>query len=55
MPKDDLLKIVKWIGYIYTPIVILIIGIFILVEYREHELSKLRSQTASPSPSAVSQ
>lgn len=44
MPKEDLKKIVRWMTYVYAPIVLLIIGVFLLVEYRAHELTKLNTE-----------
>jgi hypothetical protein len=46
MKKDDWLKIAKWTAYIYAPIALLIIGVFLLAEYR----AKLLEKSAPVSP-----
>lgn len=48
MSKEDIRKIIRWIGYVYAPIVLLIIGVFLLVEYRAHELAKLNADVTTP-------
>ena len=53
MPKEDINKIVRWIGYVYAPIFLLIIGIFLLVEYRAHEIAKLDTQSTVASGTAM--
>ena len=49
MNKEDYLKIARWIGYVYAPIFVLVIGIFLYVEYRnreiEHSLQSIGSAT----------
>ncbi len=47
MPKEDLKKIARWMAYVYAPIVLLIAGVFILVEYRAHELEKENADLTS--------
>lgn len=36
--KAEMVRIAKWIGYAYLPIVILVIMIFALAEYHFHEI-----------------
>ncbi len=47
MEKEDLRKIIKWVGYVYLPIVLLIVGIYLFVQYREYEIAKAQSGKAS--------
>ena len=54
MEKEDWLKVVKWMGYVYIPIALLVIFIFAVIEWNAHmiETSKQeleRSVTASSS------
>jgi hypothetical protein len=34
MQKEDWMKLAKWFGYVYAPIVLLVLGIFLLVQYQ---------------------
>ena len=54
MQKEDWLKVVKWMGYVYIPIALLVVFIFAVIEWNAHniETSKHeleRSATASSS------
>lgn len=42
MEKEDWKKIIRWAGYVYLPIILLIIGIFILVEWNYYNISSLQ-------------
>lgn len=42
MQKEDWLRIAKWMGYVYLPIILLIIGIFILIEWNYHKIATLQ-------------
>ena len=49
MEKQDWIKVVKWMGYAYLPIALLVIGIFILIEWNAHKLDTLNRQLGLPS------
>lgn len=42
MEKEDWKKIIRWAGYVYLPIILLIIGIFILIEWNYSNISSLQ-------------
>lgn len=44
MEKEDWKKIIRWAGYVYIPIILLIIGIFILVEWNYDNISSLQQE-----------
>ena len=53
MKPEDWKRIGKWMLFAYLPVVILVIAVFILVQYREHELQKhmgIPVETGTSSP-----
>jgi hypothetical protein len=44
MQKEDWKRIAKWMGFVYAPIILLIIIVFLAVEYHEYQLAALRDQ-----------
>ena len=53
MEKEEWLKVVKWTGYVYLPIALLIIGIFILIQWNSHKLESLQRELGSPSATST--
>jgi hypothetical protein len=38
MEGDDIKKVMKWVGYVYIPIITIFIGVYFLVQYRLHKI-----------------
>jgi len=47
MEKEDWLRVAKWIGYVYLPIVLLIAGIFLLVQWQSKKVDDARTETVN--------
>lgn len=48
MEKDDWKRVARLIGYVYLPIVLLVIGIFILIQYQSMKIGKLQKDLGAP-------
>lgn len=48
MEREDIKNIMKWTGYVYAPIIILVVAIYLLVQYRLHETTFLSISPSEP-------
>ncbi len=46
MEGKDIRNVIKWTGYIYAPIIMLFVAIYLLVQYRLHEIASLRTHSS---------
>ena len=53
MQKEDWRRVAKMIGYVYLPIVLLVIGIFLLVQFQSSRIKKAGQPDVSAPPLIV--
>ncbi len=53
MKKEDWKRVVKWMGYVYLPMALLIIGIFVLIQWNEHKINSYKQELGSPSATST--
>jgi asparagine N-glycosylation enzyme membrane subunit Stt3 len=49
MEGEDLKSVMKWVGYVYIPVIIIFAAVYLLVQYRLREIEDLQEKTSSPS------
>jgi hypothetical protein len=50
MQKEDWITIMKWMGYVYLPIALLIIFIFVMVEWNMTHIEKEKNNLSTIQP-----
>ena len=53
MKKEDWLRVVKWMGYVYLPILLLIVLVFVLVEWNAYKLAHYQNALTAPALNAT--
>ncbi len=56
MQGEEIKRVMKWIGYVYLPIIIIFAAVYLFVQYRLHEIESLRlpvSQMGTASSSSM--
>jgi hypothetical protein len=54
MQKEDWQRVIKWMGYVYLPIILLIAMVFVLVEWNAYKIHNATSALIESSRVATS-
>jgi phosphotransferase system glucose/maltose/N-acetylglucosamine-specific IIC component len=49
MEGEDLKRVMKWVGYVYVPIIIIFAAVYLFVQYRLRGIEDLQEKTQSSS------
>jgi Na+/H+ antiporter NhaC len=54
MQGEEMKKVMKWIGYVYIPIIVIFAAVYLFVQYRLHKIesSRLPDQQAATASSS---